>query len=67
MDQPGLGHLGVDFPLEVTQEQVVYLEATDPMSFHPVPIPDLDLDGRAVLLRVPDIRGTGGQGGLGSM
>ncbi|HLF59695.1 MAG TPA: N-methyl-L-tryptophan oxidase [Acidimicrobiia bacterium] len=30
-----LTHLGVEFPLEVTQEQVVYLKPTDPISFHP--------------------------------
>ncbi|HLF43623.1 MAG TPA: N-methyl-L-tryptophan oxidase [Acidimicrobiia bacterium] len=30
-----LAHLGVEFPLEVTQEQVVYLKPTDPLSFHP--------------------------------
>ncbi len=30
-----LGQLGVSFPLDVTQEQVVYLESTDPVSFHP--------------------------------
>ena len=29
-----LGRLGVDIPLEVTLEQVVYMEAADPMSFH---------------------------------
>ena len=30
-----LTHLGVEFPLEVTQEQVVYLKPNDPASFHP--------------------------------
>jgi sarcosine oxidase len=30
-----LAHLGVTFPLEVTQEQVVYLTPTDPVAFHP--------------------------------
>jgi sarcosine oxidase len=29
------GHLGVTFPLEVTQEQVVYLDPTDPDAFAP--------------------------------
>lgn len=27
-------HLGVDFPLEVTLEQVVYMEPEDPLAFH---------------------------------
>jgi sarcosine oxidase len=30
-----LAHLGVTFPLEVTQEQVVYLAPNDPVAFHP--------------------------------
>ena len=30
-----LAHLGVNFPLEVTQEQVVYLAPVDLVSFHP--------------------------------
>lgn len=34
-----LGQLGVSFPLDVTQEQVVYLESTDPLSFHPSRFP----------------------------
>ncbi len=34
-----LGHLGVSFPLEVTLEQVVYLEARDPLLFHPSRFP----------------------------
>jgi len=34
-----LAHLGVEFPLEVTQEQVVYLKPTDPLSFHPSRFP----------------------------
>ena len=34
-----LGRIGVDVPLEVTLEQVVYMEATDPMSFHPSRFP----------------------------
>ncbi|MEX1125689.1 MAG: N-methyl-L-tryptophan oxidase [Acidimicrobiia bacterium] len=34
-----LSHLGVEFPLEVTQEQVVYLTPTDPISFHPSRFP----------------------------
>ncbi len=33
----------------------------------PLPFPDLDLDGRALVLRFPDIRGAGGQDRLGSM
>ena len=34
-----LTHLDVEFPLEVTQEQVVYLKPVDPMSFHPSRFP----------------------------
>ncbi len=34
-----LSHLDVEFPLEVTQEQVVYLEPIDPISFHPSRFP----------------------------
>ncbi len=34
-----LGRIGVDVPLEVTLEQVVYMEAADPMSFHPSRFP----------------------------
>ncbi|MET0697056.1 MAG: FAD-dependent oxidoreductase, partial [Acidimicrobiia bacterium] len=34
-----LGGLGVDIPLEVTLEQVVYMEAADPVSFHPSRFP----------------------------
>jgi sarcosine oxidase len=34
-----LGRMGVDVPLEVTLEQVVYMEATEPMSFHPSRFP----------------------------
>jgi sarcosine oxidase len=32
-------HLGVDFPLEVTLEQVVYMEPEDPLAFHPSRFP----------------------------
>lgn len=34
-----LGQVGVTFPLEVTQEQVVYLDPTDPLAFHPSRFP----------------------------
>ncbi len=34
-----LGGLGVTFPLEVTQEQVVYLDPRDPLAFHPSRFP----------------------------
>jgi len=34
-----LGRLGVEIPLEVTLEQVVYMEAADPVSFHPSRFP----------------------------
>jgi sarcosine oxidase len=36
---PMLGHLGVSFPIEVTLEQVVYLDPRDPMAFHPSRFP----------------------------
>lgn len=36
---PVLSSLGVTFPLEVTQEQVVYLEPADPLAFHPSRFP----------------------------
>ena len=38
-----------------------------PHRFPSQPIPDLDLDGRAQLLRVPHLRGAGGEGGLGPL
>jgi len=34
-----LAHLGLELPLEVTQEQVVYLKPNDPASFHPSRFP----------------------------
>jgi len=34
-----LGQIGVAIPLEVTLEQVVYMEPADPMSFHPSRFP----------------------------
>ncbi len=34
-----LEHFGVSFPLDVTQEQEVYLESSDPVSFHPSRFP----------------------------
>jgi len=34
-----LAHLGLELPLEVTQEQVVYLKPNDPTSFHPSRFP----------------------------
>ena len=34
-----LGGLGVDLPLEVTLEQVVYMESANPVSFHPSRFP----------------------------
>ena len=44
---PLLSHVGVEFPLEVTLEQVVYLDPIDGPCVPPLPISDLDLDGRA--------------------
>ncbi len=37
--QSVLGRLGVDIPLEVTLEQVVYMEPADPVLFHPSRFP----------------------------
>jgi len=34
-----LGRIGVDVPLEVTLEQVVYMDAPDPLPFHPSRFP----------------------------
>ncbi|CAN5874874.1 hypothetical protein BH23ACT5_BH23ACT5_10080 [soil metagenome] len=34
-----LGLLGVQYPLDVTLEQVVYLDASDPVAFHPARFP----------------------------
>jgi sarcosine oxidase len=34
-----LGRMGVDVPLEVTLEQVVYMDAPDPLAFHPSRFP----------------------------
>lgn len=34
-----LTHLDIEFPLEVTQEQVVYLKPLDPLAFHPSRFP----------------------------
>jgi sarcosine oxidase len=36
---PVLSGLGLDLPLEVTLEQVVYMEPADPLSFHPSRFP----------------------------
>ena len=43
-------------PLTVTKEQVTYFAAPDPARLRPGPLPGLDLDGRPVVLRLPDLR-----------
>ena len=42
--------------LTVTQEQVHYYASRDLEAFAPGAVPDLDLDGRSVVLRVPRVR-----------
>ena len=51
-----LAPFGRRLPLTVTKEQVTYFAAPDPAAFAPGPLPGLDLDGRAVVLRLPDLR-----------
>ena len=50
-----LAQLGVRIPFEVTKEQVMYFEARDLASFALGSVSDLDLDGRSVVLRFPDL------------
>ena len=52
-------------PLTVTKEQVTYFACPDPAVFAPRSVPGLDLDGRSVLLRLPDLRRGGSEGGAG--
>ena len=60
-----LTHFGMHLPLRVTQEQVTYFATPHAAEFQPGPVPDLDLDGRPLLLRVPDLRRGRAQGGAG--
>ena len=54
--------LGAGLPLTVTQEQVQLVHAARrPGAVRPGPVPGLDLDGRAVVLRLPDPRAPGPQ------
>ncbi len=50
-----LRHFDRRLPLTITKEQVTYFACPDPVSLRAGPLPDLDLDGRAVLLRLPDL------------
>ena len=52
-----LAHLGTRLPLTVLREQVTYFAPERPASFGARPPAGLDLDGRPVLLRLPDVRG----------
>ena len=63
-----LAPLGLPLPLTVTEEQVTYFAPAEPDALRPGPVPGVDLDGRAVVLRLPDLRRGGngrGQGGPG--
>ena len=51
-----LAPFGRRLPLTITKEQVTYFGCPDPSAFAPGPLPGLDLDGRAVVLRLPDLR-----------
>ena len=51
-----LAHLGTSLPLTVTREQVTYFDRGDPTRVRARPPAGVDLDGRPVLLRLPDVR-----------
>jgi sarcosine oxidase len=53
-------------PLTIIQAQVTYFASPDPAAFRSGPLPDLDLDGRPVLLRLPDLRRAGSEVRRGS-
>ena len=52
---------GLDWqvPLVVTQEQLTYTRPADLSQFTPGPVPGVDLDGRAQLVRLPGVRRAG--------
>ena len=52
-------------PLTITKEQVTYFACPRPGGVRAGPVPGLDLDGRAVLLRLPDLRRGRPEGGPG--
>ena len=60
-----LAHFGMRLPLRVTKEQVTYFASPHAADFAAGPVPDLDLDGRSLLLRLPGLRRGGAQGGAG--
>ena len=60
-----LGHLGTSVPLTVTQEQVTYFRPARPAAVRAGPVPGVDLDGRPVVLRVPDVRRADSEGRAG--
>ncbi len=48
-----LAGLDWQIPLDVTQEQLTYTRPADLAAVHPGPVPGVDLDGRAELVRLP--------------
>ena len=54
-----------EVPLEVTLEQVTYFQPDEPGALRAGAAAAVDLDGRPVLLRLPDLRRADGQGGPG--
>ena len=57
--------VGLELPLRVTKEQVTYFASPRAGRLPAGPVPDLDLDGRSLLLRLPRVRRGGAQGGPG--
>ena len=51
-----LAHLGTSLPLTVTREQVTYFAPRRPGGVRARPAAGVDLDGRPVVLRLPDVR-----------
>ena len=51
-----VGHLGLHVPLEVTLEQVTYFAVDEPRPVRARRAAAVDLDGRPVVLRLPDLR-----------
>ena len=60
-----LAHLGHEIPLTVTLEQATYFAPEDPEPVRAGPDAAVDLDGRAVVLRLPLLRRADGEGGAG--
>ena len=60
-----LASFGRRLPLTITKEQVTYYACPRPERLRAGSVPGLDLDGRAVLLRLPDLRRARAEGGPG--